>query len=44
VDDAYLHQVVFRGRVTPEDPDDIKRTVTLSSFNQPVTIEAPKVE
>ena len=44
VDGSYLHQVVFRGRVTPEDPDDIKRTVTLSSFNQPVTIEAPVLE
>ena len=41
VEDMYLHQVVFRGVVTPDDADDIKRTIKLSNFNQPVTIEAP---
>ena len=44
VEDMYLHQVVFRGRVTPDDADDIRRTIKLSSFNQPVSIEAPLLE
>jgi lipoprotein LprG len=44
VEDMYLHQVVFRGRVTSEDAEDISRTIKLSNFNQPVSIEAPKVE
>ena len=44
VEDMYLHQVVFQGRVTPDDADDIKRTIKLSNFNQPVDIEAPRLE
>ncbi|MFH1560280.1 MAG: LppX_LprAFG lipoprotein [Chloroflexota bacterium] len=44
VEDMYLRQVVFRGRVTLEDAEDIRRTIKLSNFNQPVSIEAPKVE
>ena len=44
VEDTYLYQVVFRGRVTPEDADDIKRTIELSNFNRPVTIEPPRLE
>ena len=44
VEDMYLRQVVFRGRVTPGDPEDIRRTIKLSNFNQPVSIEVPKVE
>ena len=41
VDDMYLHQMVFQGMVATEDPEDIRRTIKLSSFNQPVSIEAP---
>ena len=44
VEDMYLHQVVFRGRVTPDDADDIIRTVKLSNFNAPVDIKAPPLE
>ena len=44
VEDMYLHQVVFRGEVTRGDPDDIKRTIKLSNFNQPKTIEAPLLD
>ena len=44
LEDMYLHQVVFRGVVTPDDADDIKRTIKLSNFNQPVDIEAPPLE
>ena len=41
VDDMYLHQMVFQGRIATEDPEDIRRTIKLSRFNQPVSIEAP---
>ena len=44
MEDMYLHQVVFRGRVTPDDAHDIKRTIKLSNFNQPVSIETPLLE
>lgn len=44
VEDMYLYQVVFKGIITPDDADDIRRTIKLSNFNQPVTIAAPKVE
>jgi hypothetical protein len=44
VDDMYLHQVVFGSIVTPDDSVDIKRTIKLSNFNRPVTIEAPMLE
>jgi len=44
VDDMYLHQVVFQGSVAAEDPWDIRRTIKLSSFDQPVSIDAPLLE
>jgi hypothetical protein len=44
VEDMYLHQVVFHGMVTPDDAEDIKRTIKLSNFNQPMIIEAPLLE
>jgi hypothetical protein len=35
---------VFQGRVAPEDPKDMGRTIKLSNFNQPVSIETPPLE
>ena len=42
--DMYLYQVVFSGMVVPGDAIDIKRTIKLFNFNQPVVIEAPRLE
>ena len=37
----YLLQARVMGRVTPADDEDSVRVVTLSAFNEPITIEAP---
>ena len=39
--DLYLLKAVVDGRVTPSDADDVVRVITLSRFNEPVTIEPP---
>jgi lipoprotein LprG len=44
VDDMYLHQVVFHGIIMTGDTEKIERTIKLSDFNQPMTIEAPPLE
>lgn len=44
VENMYLYQVVFKGIITTGDADNVRRTIKLSNFNQPVTIEAPLLE
>ena len=41
VDDLYLLEARVKGRVTSTDEDEIVRTVTMSDFNEPITIEPP---
>lgn len=43
-DDGYLHKVEFRSRVTVEEVDGTARTIKLSHFNEPVSVEAPPLE
>ena len=40
-DSLYLLQVRVLGRVIPSDAEDIVRVITLSAFDEPVSIEAP---
>lgn len=42
--DMHLHKVIFSGVVAPGDAIDIKRTIKLFDFNQPVVIDAPRLE
>jgi hypothetical protein len=37
----YLKQARFIGKVTPSDGPDTVRVVSLSKFNEPVSIKAP---
>ena len=39
--DSYLLEARFVGPVTPTDPDDVVRVITLSAFDEPISIEAP---
>ncbi len=39
----YLKQARFIGQVTPSDGPDTVRVVSLSKFNEPVSIEAPEI-
>ena len=43
IDKAHLHltHAELQGIITPTEPDGIKRTITLSNFNEPPDIEAP---
>ena len=41
-DTKYLVEAVIAGKIMPDDPDGIVRVITLSEFNEPVTIESPK--
>ena len=41
-DDLYLLKARFEGRVTPAEPDGTVRVITLSGFNEPITIEPPR--
>ena len=40
-DTLYLQQAILEGRVTATEPDGVVRTITLSEFNEQVTIEPP---
>ncbi len=40
-DTLYLKKAVIKGRVTATEPDGVIRTITLSRFNEPITITAP---
>ena len=40
-DTLYLEQAILDGRVTATEPDGVVRTITLSEFNEQVTIEPP---
>ena len=42
-DDFVLTKVRFAGQVTPSDDPTTIRVVTLSKFDEPVTIEAPEI-
>ena len=42
VDDFLLRKVVFDGRICEKEKDGIVRTLELSKFNEPVTIEVPE--
>jgi lipoprotein LprG len=37
----FLTEAILRGRVTATEPDGVVRTITLSKFNQPLSIVAP---
>ena len=38
----FLTEAILTGRVTASEPDGVIRTITLSKFNQPLTIVAPQ--
>lgn len=38
----YLKEVTLEGRITPTEPVGITRIITLSDFNDPITIETPQ--
>ena len=38
----YLKEVTLEGRITPTEIDGITRVITLSGFNDPITIETPQ--
>jgi hypothetical protein len=38
----FLTEAILTGRVTATEPDGVIRTITLSKFNQPLTIVAPQ--
>jgi hypothetical protein len=38
----YVVEAQFEGRVTPDEPEATVRVITLSRFNEPVTIEPPQ--
>lgn len=40
-DTLYLKRAVIEGRVTASEPDGVIRTITLSSYNESITITAP---
>ena len=40
-DSLFLTSAVLDGRLTPTEPDGVVRTITLSEFNEQVTIEPP---
>ena len=40
-DSLFLKQAILDGRVTATEPDGVVRTITLSEFNEQVTIEPP---
>ena len=37
----YLKEAVFKGRAKAAEPDEVVRVITLSRFNEPLSIEAP---
>ena len=39
--DSYLLEARFDGPVTPTDSDDVVRVITLSAFDDPISIDAP---
>lgn len=43
-DSLFLQRAVLDGRLTASEPDGVARTITLSEFNEQVTIEPPKQE
>ena len=44
MDDFLVRQLTLDGRITEEEVDGIVRTITLSDFDQPFTIEAPVID
>ena len=40
--ELYLIEAVFDGRVTPTESDGVIRVITLSRFDEPISIEAPQ--
>ncbi|MEE9199426.1 MAG: LppX_LprAFG lipoprotein [Dehalococcoidia bacterium] len=42
VEDFLVRRLTLKGRITSGEVDGITRTITLSAFDQPVTIEAPQ--
>ena len=40
-DTLYMKKAVIEGRVTADEPDGVVRTVTMSQFNEPISISAP---
>jgi hypothetical protein len=40
-DDGQLHEIILKGMLTAHDTDQTTRTIILSDFNKPVTIEPP---
>ena len=40
--ELYLIEAVFDGRVTPTESDGVVRVITLSRFDEPISIEAPQ--
>lgn len=43
-DDSILRRVSVLGPISPDEPADVERIVEVSRFDEPVTIEPPKVE
>ena len=41
-DNLFLQRAILDGRLTVSEPDGVVRTITLSEFNEQVTIEPPK--
>ena len=44
MDDFLVRQITLDGRITSDEDDGIFRTLTLSDFDQPFTIEAPVID
>lgn len=42
IDDFYLVEAQFTGRVSPRDPEGIVRNITISDFDEAIVIKAPK--
>ena len=40
--DFYLLKARLEGKVTPDDSEDLVRTISLSRFNEPIVIESPE--
>ena len=42
VDTLFLKRAVIEGRATATEPDGVVRTITLSNFNESVSIQPPQ--
>ncbi|MFQ5875346.1 MAG: LppX_LprAFG lipoprotein [Dehalococcoidia bacterium] len=41
-EDFLVHKLTLKGRITQDETEDITRTILISAFDEPVTIEAPE--